>query len=528
MKRLVGISTLVLALLATALVGVSAQGVTLVWGEDQPDFATLDPRITQSRHEEQVITQIFDPLIYADENGKYYPGLASSWTRSQDGLSYTFTLRKDVTFHDGTPFDASAVKFTFDSIADPKLGSQGAIDYLGPYDGTEVVSQYVARVKFKRPYAAALQSFSENELAMVSPTAVRRLGDNGFGRAPVGTGPFKFVSWEAGKQIILEKNADYKWGPIFFKNRGSAKVDRVVIRLIANNGTRVAALDAGEIDIADLTPPLDMRRFRDNPKFKTMVGNVGGLPFGMLFNTSRGPMTDIRVRQAFMHAVDRPKLAQNLFFGFADASYGPISSTTPGYWNGVEKYYPHDLEKANQLLEAAGWKMGAGGIRAKDGKPLQLYFPALLEPETAVAVQAEVKKVGIDLKVENVLKAKQDEDILSNNYDVLVIRWVLNDPGVLSIPFHTKNIPEPGKFKFNWSRLSDKKLDTVLDNGATARSNIERAGIYQQAQKIIMDQAIFFALHQQVQLLAFSNKFTGYRFAPGNWQVRFYDVEPVR
>jgi peptide/nickel transport system substrate-binding protein len=498
--------------------------VTLVWGEDTPDLATLDPRITQSRHEEQVITQMFDPLIYADENGNYYPGLAQSWTRSKDGLSITFNLRKGVTFHDGTPFDANAVKFTFDSIVDPKLGSQGAVDYLGPYASTEVVSQYVVKVNYKRPYAAAIQAFSENELAIVSPTAVKKLGDNGFARAPVGTGPFKFVSWEPGKQIVLEKNPNYNWAPIFFKNKGPAKIDRVIFRLIRDASTRVNALESGEIDISDLTPPLDMRRFRDNPRFKTQVGNVSGLPFGLLFNTSRGPMSDLRVRQAFMHAVDRPKISQNLFFGFADPAYGPLSSATPGYWSGVEKYFGFDLAKANQLLDAAGWAMGPGGIRVKDGKPLQLYFPALLEPETAVAIQAEVKRVGIDLKVEVVLKAKQDEDILNNNYDVLAIRWVLNDPAVLAIPFHTRNIPEPGKFKFNWSRYSDKKLDTLLDNGAAAASNAERVKFYQQAQQIIMDKALFFAVHQQVQLLAFSNKFTGYRFAPGNWQVRFYDV----
>ncbi|MDA0699773.1 MAG: ABC transporter substrate-binding protein [bacterium] len=516
--------TLVFALLL-AIPAMAQEPLTVIWGEDRADHGTLDPRVSQSRHEEQFIAQMFDQLIYADEFGNAYPGLASSWEVSDGGRCWTFSLRDGVTFHDGTRFDAAAVKFTFDSIQDPELGSQGAIDILGPYEGTEVVDDLTARVCFTRPYAAAQSAFGENELSIVSPTAVQTLGNDGFARSPVGTGPFVFVSWEEGRQIVLERNDAYAWAPEFFENQGPSQVERIVFRFIADASTRVAALEAGEVNVAELLPPLDMLSLQRSPGFETMVGNVSGLPFGIMLNTTRGPLEDIRVRKAFMHAIDRPQIAENLFFGFAPAEYGPLSSATPLYWSGVEAYYPFSLDQADALLDEAGWTERDGqGYRTKDGQRLSLYAPTLLEPETAVAVQAEVARVGIDLQVENVLKARQDELIFANGYDVLVIRWVSNDPGVLIIPFHTRNIPAPGKFKFNWARYSDPSLDALLEAGESANSPAERAAIYQEAQKTIMEAATYFALHQQVQTLGHSAELTGFRFAPGNWQVRFYDV----
>ena len=517
-------SLLALIVLITGF-AFAQDGITVIWGEDRADHATLDPRVTQSRHEEQMILQIFDPLIYNDGAGNFVPGLATAWEVSDDGLAWTFTLREDVTFHDGTPFNAEAVKFTFDSIQDPDLGSQGAIDILGPYASSEVLSEFQVRVNYERPYASALNAFSETELSIVSPSAVAELGNDGFARNPVGTGPFKFVSWEAGLQVILERNDDYNWAPSFYSRQGPSEVERVVLRFIADTSTRAAALEAGEINIADLVTPLDLLNYQSSDEFDTLVGNVAGLPFSMMFNTTRGPFQDIRVRQAFMHSVDRPRLAENLFFGFAEAAYGPLSATTPNYWSGVEDYYLYDPERASALLDEAGWVDGDGdGVREKDGETLSVFFPALLEPDTAVAIQAEAGKVGFDVQVENVLKARQDELIFANDYDTLVIRWVSNDPGVLIIPFHTRNIPEPGKFAFNWARWDDPTLNQLLEDAESASSPDERAALYQQIQQMIMDAGIFFPLHDQLQMVAHDSELTGFSFAPGNWQVRFYDV----
>ncbi|MHA3977024.1 ABC transporter substrate-binding protein [Halovulum sp. GXIMD14794] len=526
MKNLLSGAAMTAALLAFSSASL-AQDLTVTWADDSTSDVGYDPRVTQSRHEEQVIVQIFDQLIAADAEGTLHPGLATEWTVSDDNKSVTLKLREGVTFHDGTPFDAEAVKFTFDTIVDPATGSQGAVDLLGPYAGSEVLGPYEIRIDYERPFPGAVASYSENELSPVSPAAVEALGNTGFAQAPVGTGPFKFESWEKGSEVVLVRNDDYAWAPEFYDNEGPSQVSKIVHKFINNAGTRVAALETGEVDVSDLTPPLDIRRLSDSGKFETVVGVASGVPFSIMLNTSRGPLQDIKVRQALFHAIDRPRLAENLFFGLAKPAFGPISSATPAYWPGVEDYYPYDPEKAAALLEEAGWTMGADGIREKDGEKLSIHYASLLEPDTAVALQAKAKEVGIDLAVEIVTKAKQDELILANEYHMGEIRWVFNSPSVLVIPFSSTNIPEPGKFKFNWMRWNEPKLDETLQMAAMATSADEVTQLYADAQKMIMDYAAFMPIHDQVQTVAYSSAIEGLRFAPGNWQVRLYDVRPA-
>ncbi len=515
------------ALALTLPMGARAEDPTIAWADDSNSDVTFDPRVTQSRHEEQLIVQVFDQLIYGASDGKLYPYLAKSWAMSPDNTSVTLQLRDDVTFHDGTKFDAAAVKFTFDTIVDPATGSQGAVDILGPYKSSEVLSPTEIRIDYKRPFPNALDSFTDDRLSIVSPAAVKKLGNTGFAQAPVGSGPFKFVSWEKDKQVTLARNDDYRWAPAVFDDKGPSRMAKLIHRYIPNASTRVAALEAGEIQVSDIVPPLDEKRLGDSGKFKALVGIAPGVPFALMLNTSHGPLMDIAVRRAFITAIDRPRLAQNLFFGFAGPAWGPLAPTTPGYWKGVEDYYKFNRAAAAKMLDDAGWKPGPDGIRVKDGKPLQLYYPTLLEPDTSVALQADLKRVGIDLKVENVTKAKQDELILSNGYDIGAIRWVYNDAAVLGIPFTTANIPEPGKFKFNWMRWSNPALDDLLARAGTAATADERNTLYADAQKIIMDAAVFVPIHDQVQTVAYSAGITGVTFARGNWQVRLYDARPA-
>jgi peptide/nickel transport system substrate-binding protein len=182
-----------------------AQGLTITWGEDDKSPRTYDPRVTSSRHEYQVIAQVFDTLVASDGDNKLYPGLATAWEVAPDGRSVVLKLREDVQFHDGTRFDAEAVKFTFDTIADPKLASEGAVTQLGPYAGADIISPAQIRINYSAPFGAALSSYADGTLAPVSPGAVRKLGDQNFARAPVGAGPFRFASWEEGRQVVLER-----------------------------------------------------------------------------------------------------------------------------------------------------------------------------------------------------------------------------------------------------------------------------------------------------------------------------------
>ncbi len=501
--------------------------LTITWGEDDNGARTYDPRVTSSRHEYQVIAQVFDTLIASDGSNKLFPGLATAWEVAPDGRSVTLKLREDVQFHDGTRFDGDAVKFTFDTIADPKLASEGAVTQLGPYAGTDVLSPSQVRINYSAPFGAALASYAEGTLAPVSPAAVRKLGNDGFARAPVGAGPFRFVSWETGQRVVMERFEPYNWAPSFMSQTGPSKVARLVHRFVPDASTRVAALDAGEIDICDATPVLDLKRYSEDRAFKTMVGNAAGIPFGVELNGSRGIFQDIRVRRALAMAIDRKDLADNLFFGLIDASFGPLSTTTPDYWSGVEAYYPPNEAAATALLEEAGWKPGPDGIRVKDGQRLSAFYgaPPPLEPDTATEIQARLKRVGFDIRVETITFARNQQLVFANDYDMLPVRWIQADPMCLENLFAAVNITTPGHYKYNWMHLNDPKLDALFVQGRAETDQAKRAAIYADAQKIIMDTALWFPVHNQVETVAYRANRSGYRFARADWVVLMYDVK---
>ena len=355
-------------MIARGAAAQSGNGLTVTWGEDDATPRTYDPRVTSSRHEYQVIAQMFDTLIASDGSNKLFPGLATAWDVAPDGKSVTLKLRSDVGFHDGTPFDAEAVKFTFDTIADPKTASEAAVTQLGPYAGTEVIDPHTVRVTYSQPFGAALASYAEGTLAPVSPTAVKRLGNQAFSRAPVGAGPFRFVSWEEGRQVVLERFDKYNWAPGYNANTGPSAVQRVITRFIPDASTRVAALEAGEIDISDVTPILDMKRFGDMRGYGTMIGNAAGIPFGLELNGSRGIFADVRVRRALAMAVDRKALTENLLLR-ADRS---------GLWAAVEGHaglLGGDRGSVQAGSEGRDGAAGSGrmeartGWRAREGRP---------------------------------------------------------------------------------------------------------------------------------------------------------------
>lgn len=508
--------------------GVSARpDGALIFGTPATNDAGYDPRITLSRNEEQVILQVFDTLIAADIDGSLHPGLARSWTVADDQRSALLMLRDDVLFHDGTHFDADAVKFTFDSIVDPKTGSMGAIDIIGPYAGADILGTHVVRLRWREPFRRLLPVLADRKCSIVSPAAVKRLGNAGFAEAPVGTGPFRFRSWTKGDAVVMDRNADYRWGPSFMP-AGPTTVTRVIHRFIPNDFTRVAALDAGEIDISALTPVLDTRSLTASGHYAAMIGVAQGLPTGLCLNSSRGPFADVRVRRAFMMAIDRPWLSHNLFFDIARPAWGPLASSLPEYWPGVRDYYRFDPVASARLLDAAGWQMADGGIRRRNGQPLALYLPIFVEPGIGVAIQAQARLVGFDVRIEQVTHQKQDEIMFGNGYDMLTQRWDRNDAGVLELPFLSRNIPTPGRYSFNWARLRDPVLDATLAAAADAQAPVERRRLYWEAQRRIMDAAVFLPIHEQVQTIVYPKGLTGLRFAGGNWQVRLAGARQAR
>jgi peptide/nickel transport system substrate-binding protein len=243
--------TMVRALLVLATLACSAlafaqakPGGKIVFAARQ-DIDTLDPHITNRAATRKILIQLTDTLtVINPKDGKVLPGLAESWDVARDGKSYTFKLKRNVKFHDGTPFDAAAVKATFDRIQEP-LGAPGvARAFLGPYDGADVIDPHTVRVRLKQPYAPFLRMVALSPLAPLSPTAVQKTGQD-FSRKPIGTGPFMVKEWIPKSHVTLVRNPDYAWPPSITAHRGPAHVEEITWRFVLEATTRTAVLQTG-------------------------------------------------------------------------------------------------------------------------------------------------------------------------------------------------------------------------------------------------------------------------------------------
>src|SRR5216683_654924 len=219
----------------------AGSGGSLVYGLSFDVDDTLDPQVTNYDSTIRITLNVCEPLVWEPEPGKFVPGLADSWDVTPDAKQYTFKLKKGVKFHDGTPFNAEAVKFTLDRVVDPATKAGQSHDQLGPYDHTEVVDDSTVKVVMKQSYAPLLTNLN-GYLGIVSPTAVQKMGMAEFARHPVGTGPFVFKEWVAKDHVTLVRNPDYNWASSFFKHRGAAYLDQVIYKIIPEPSVRTGTL----------------------------------------------------------------------------------------------------------------------------------------------------------------------------------------------------------------------------------------------------------------------------------------------
>jgi len=244
-----------LALLSALLVSCSAAPPSgrIVYGLTLTPSG-IDPHVNASSELGIPLTSVYDTLVYQDpESGEFVPGLAEQWEVSDDGLVYTFYLRQDVIFHDGTPFNAEAVRFNLERITSPDLASQKARFMLGPYERTEVVDEYTVRIHLSEPSAPLLDSLSQVYLGMASPTAVEQWGGE-YQLHQVGTGPFVFAEYVPGDHLLLRRNSDYAWGPPVYQNK-LAQLEEIEFRFFTDPATRSPALETGGADVMGEIPP---------------------------------------------------------------------------------------------------------------------------------------------------------------------------------------------------------------------------------------------------------------------------------
>ncbi|MEC0206783.1 ABC transporter substrate-binding protein [Paenibacillus lautus] len=499
----------------TAAGALAAQGVPPQGGElsfalaTSPD--TLDPHRSGLAVSVRVIRTIHDSLVVQLPDHTIKPWLATEWKVSEDGLSYTFKLREDVKFHDGTPFNAEAVKYNFDRILDPATKASNAAALLQPYQSSEVLDEYTVRLNLATPSRAFLGNLSQALLGIVSPAAAQKYGDQ-LGQHPVGTGPFKFVKWEENAGIHVERNPDYKWAPELVTNQGAPYLDGIDFRIVPEEATRIGSVQSKQVLAAETVPPQHILTLEKDPNFQLLQTNTVGLPYTLFFNKDREPWNELKARQAVQLAVDVDTIVKTLYLGTYERAWSPLTPGTFGYDASLEQSIKPDIPKANRLLDELGWVRGEDGIRVKDGKKLTLrYVDGTPNREKrndiAVMIQQQLKQIGIAVEVE-ITKDIRTVVYTNGDYDLYGNSQVNSDPNALYSFYHSYD----PKGQASLSRLNDPDVDQWLEQGRVEKDDAKRAELYQQVQQYIIDHAIILPIYVFPYTVAASNSVQGVLF----------------
>jgi peptide/nickel transport system substrate-binding protein len=505
----------------SAAEAAAAGGTLTVGGTDLDD--TLDPQVTNFDSVIRITLNVCEPLVWEPTSGKFVPGLADSWSISPDAKVYTFKLRRGVKFHDGTPFNAEAVKFTMDRVVAAETKAGQSHDQLGPYDHTDVVDDLTARIVMKEGYAPLLTNLN-GYLGIVSPTAVKKMGLADFARHPVGTGPFMFKEWVAKDHVTLVRNPDYAWASSLFKHKGLAYLDQLVFKIIPDASVRTGTLKSGETQYINDADPLEIAALRGDKRFAVIERAQPGSGWVLLLNvTGSQQIRDIAVRRAFEWGVDREGLNKTVFNGLMKPAWSPLMRPTLGYDPSIDKMYRYDPAQAKKVLEEAGWKPGADGIREKAGQKLSLNFLIIgrtRDKAMAEAVQASMRDVGVDVQINALERAAFRSQVSQNKYDINFMWFSYGDPDVLRTLFHSSNVGA-----FNRARYQVPEVDKMLEQAAATIDKTKRLDLYKQIQQRVLRDAICVPLVDTITYNAKRSEVSGDAIDALASYVWMYDIQ---
>jgi peptide/nickel transport system substrate-binding protein len=489
------------------------KGGTLTWGQwDKID--SIDPALTTGAAAGEIAQNILDTLITLDADQKPHPALATKWTIEDGAKKFTFTLRDGVKFHDGSTLTAAAVKGSFDRILDPKLKAGAVVSLIGPIDTITAPREDTVVFNFKTGYPAFMLQIWRYFFGVLSPKYLATLKSGDPAVAPVGSGPFMFDSRSPDGVVTLKAFPDYNWGSETFKNRAAPYLSTIKFRAITEPSTRIATLESGENLLIDEIPEADYARLKTNNKYAFVLSPRASHTLGFSMNVTKAPTDDRVVREAVNWAVDRQSIVEKVFFGVHHVSVGPLSE---GVWardESIEKSYTFDPARAKKALDDAGWKLPASGpIREKAGAKLEILLATFRSPwtEIAQAMQAQLRDVGIDLKVQVMDRAPYLDYVRGYKHNMAATSSTAIDPdGVLRVCYHSANRVSGS----NFSNVSDPALDALLAKGQSQElGTAERRQTYIDAQKKIMEILPFVGVMSQVRVEAMSAKV--HDFKPG-------------
>lgn len=505
-------------------------GGTLIYATDR-EPTCLDPHVAGDMPQVFIGQQYLDSLVSMDEQGQIGPWLAKRWEVSADGLDYTFYLRDDVHFSDGTPFNAAAVKANLDHIANPKTQSSTAGGYIRQYRSTEVLDEHTAVVHLATPYAAFLEVLAQGFLGIESPTALLRPRDENC-ESPVGSGPFKIVRWDRQSQIELVRNPDYNWAPPTAKHQGPAWLERIVWKFIQEPSVRFASLQAGEVDVIEALPPESHEAARRNPDLAVLVALRPGNPTNGTLNITRAPFNELKVREAFVRSADIDGALKSVYFNEFPRAGGPLSSASRFYSPDFEHAQDYDPARAALLLDEAGWTgRDAEGYRTRDGKRLQVHV--VMGNRTPPSeytlweqVQATTRQAGFQMIIEQMSDVQATQRQADWDYDVRLGYWNTNTADVLRIIFGAEFIRPAGVggYHQNTAGFDDPTFDRVMRQALATQDPQQRQALYYQAQQIASINYLQVTTYPQSSRLGIYKTTQGVRLEPSLAVTYLYDA----
>lgn len=484
---------LLLTLLGPAAPAPAPSGLLRIGMESSP--TTMDPGLSTDLYSQQVYSHVLEGLLMLDPQGVTQPALAESWTPSADGRTWTFKLRPNVKFHDGTDFTAEDVKYTIDRILSPETRSpqRGALSQITSVDA---VDPRTVRITTRAPFVPILTNLATS--AYVLPRGYHSRVGRDFARRPVGTGPYRWVEWVPEERIVLEANPDYY--------AGRPSMDRLQFRFIPEASVRLAEVESGGVDLIAGVPAQDLRRLRVSLLLD--LHEVIGTNYRLLgFNTSVKPYDDVRVRQAIAHAIEKKKIVDVIWQERGVVAEGPIPPTS---WAYDERFrgLGYNLSRAKQLMAEAGQASGFEmNYLISETEELRREAPLLIDMLRQININVKVTAVDFPTLLDRLLKT---------NYDVLRVGWTTNpEPdSLLYSPFHTSAIGG-----FNFTKFRNAKVDELLDRGRTVTNASERTRIYREAQRLIVQDAPMVFLFHEKRTYAARKAVTGFKPHVSGWIV---------
>lgn len=479
-------AALVLALLGAAPALAQKPGGSLVIAQGV-DAVTLDSHLVVDSPTFTVTSHIFENLFEYTPEGKIVPQLAESHAVSGDGLSWTLRLKKGVRFHDGTPLTAEAVEFNLERVLNPETKSTYRF-LISRLTKIEAVDAATLRLTTDKPFAPMLAHLTHGAIAIQSPAAIKKHGKE-YINFPTGTGPFRFKEWVRGDRLVLVRNGDY-WGRKPF-------VNELVFKPVPEGGSRVALIETGAAHVIVRVPPRDAPRLQAL-KDVEVVNTPSVRTIYIAFNMLKPPFTDLRVRQALNHAVNKRAIVQHILAGVGRPSDAPISPGIFGYR--AVMTYDYDPTKARRLLAEAGHPSGF---------KTELYCPTgryLNDIQVCEAVQAQLREVGVEAAIKTMEWAAYLDITKKGPRESVVPMYMLGwgtvtgdaDYGLYAL-FHSSQWTPAGQAR---NFYKNPRVDELLDRGRTVATPALREAAYREAMELIMKDAPWLFLHAESQLSA--------------------------